>query len=325
MHFIDEVVIRIESGRGGRGCESYFRRSDKKMVPTGGDGGRGGDVMIRAADKVASLHPFVYKKHFRAESGRLGGGNQKKGKDGKDLILEVPCGTTVFNKTHHLLIRDLAENGDEVTVVKGGRGGRGNRHGNDKATEGGDSEGFEVILSLKIKADVFLVGKPNSGKSLLLNRLTGSKVKTEPYPFTTQFPQLGIYRTEDFQSLTLCELPAILAGASRGKGLGNHFLKHLERARLILLMLDPLENAFDAVRGYNELLKEIWDYRAGWGEIPHFLVIGKADAIAKDQAAKLPIRVPCPVFFVSAETGEGIDSLMKEAMKAVSVGKEFRP
>lgn len=320
MIFVDEVVIHIRSGNGGKGCESYFRRTDKKFVPTGGDGGRGGDVIIRADRNLTNLYQFKFNPEYRADSGQLGGGNQKTGRDGEDLIIRVPCGTTVFNKTEKLLIRDLVNEGDEVVAVKGGRGGIGNQHHGKTATPGESGQWLDVVLSLKLKADIFLVGSPNSGKSRLLNYLTGSKAKSEHYPFATQSPQLGTFETADYRSILLCELPSLVSGSSRGKALGNQFLKHLARARLLFLMLDPFQDAFDPVAGYNALLQELRAFNPEFTAIPHFLVIGKMDRPEVSQLLeKKKINVSCPVFKISAETGAGIEPLMQEAEKRVFV------
>ena len=179
MIFVDEVTIYIQSGSGGKGCESYFKRTDKKLVPTGGDGGKGGDIIIRADRNINSLYAFRFNKHYHAESGHQGGGNQKTGKNGADLIIRVPCGTTILDKHEGLVIRDLIHEGDEVIALRGGEGGRGNHHHGREATPGENGSSLEMVLSLTLNADIFLVGDPNSGKSLLLNYLTGSRAKSE--------------------------------------------------------------------------------------------------------------------------------------------------
>lgn len=318
MNFIDEVTIYIQSGRGGKGCESYFRRTDKKLVPNGGDGGRGGNVVIRADRNETSLYSFRFNKHFRAESGHPGSSNQKKGRDGEDLVIRVPCGTVIYSKADRLMIRDLAREGDEVMALRGGKGGLGNHHHGRMATSGEGAQGLDIVMSLKLAADVFLIGSPNAGKSLLLNFLTGAKAKSEGYPFSTQSPQLGIFETKDYRSISLCELPSLIKGSAKGKALGNQFLKHLARARLLFLMLDPSVDAFDPLSGYNELMDEISAFAPEYRSIPHFLLLSKIDLPdVKEKVSGMKANVPCPRFLISGKTGEGLESLMEAAQALI--------
>lgn len=319
MIFIDEVTVQVRAGSGGKGCESYFRRTDRKMVPNGGDGGKGGDVIVRADRNVTSLYPFILNKHYQAESGHQGSSNQKKGRDGKNLILRVPCGTTVFNKPENLLIRDLVSDEEEVVVLKGGRGGTGNAHYGREATEGERGGNLDITLSVRLSADIVFVGAPNSGKSSLLRYLTHSKVKAESYPFSTQAPHLGIYETTDFKTMTLCELPALIPGSSKGKGLGNHFLKHLERARLVFLMLEPLKDGFDPEMDYNNLREEIAAFNTEYANIPHVVVIAKEDdPMVEEFFRNHKAEFPVPCFFISTQSGKGVDALMREALRRLN-------
>lgn len=315
MIFIDEVTVQVSSGRGGKGCESFFRRTDRKMVPNGGDGGKGGDIILRADRNETSLYCFLLNKHFQAGPGDHGSSNQKTGRDGKDLIIRVPCGTTIFNEDEHLLIRDLASDGEEVVVVRGGRGGRGNAHQGREATPGQPGQDLRIRLSVHIPADIFIVGWPNSGKSSLLTCTTHSKAKCEPYPFSTRHPQLGIYQTEDFRNVTLCELPALIPGSSKGKGLGNHFLKHLERARMMILMLDPQREGFDLKEDYNHLLEEIRLFNAQYAEIPHLVAVAKGDDPEVKAMLKKKKKLPVPWYLISTQTKEGVEVLIKKAVE----------
>src|SRR3989338_8857835 len=267
--FIDEVTIIVRSGAGGKGCESFIHRPDHKKIPNGGDGG---DVILRADPQTGNLFALKSKRIFEAEAGGAGTRNNKYGRKGSDCIVKVPCGTTIYNKKDNLLIRDLVHPGEEVVVLKGGNGGYGN-HARYPTIKGGDSKELEILVSFKIIADIFLVGLPNSGKTTLLKRLTGAGVLETEYPFATKAPQMGTYRS-NFDQLRLCELPAIYRAAEEGRGLGTRCLKHLERARLVFLMLDPKsEFSSDLKSGYNILLDTIKHFNPAFAEIPRLLVV----------------------------------------------------
>lgn len=311
--FIDEVTIIVHSGAGGKGCESYRRRSDRKRIPDGGDGGDGGDIILRADPQTGSLFSLKSKRIFEAEVGGIGSGNKRHGRKGKDFVVKVPCGTTIYNKPNNLLIRDLLHPSDEVIVLEGGRGGYGN-HAGLPPVEAGRGKELELLLSFKIISDIFLVGLPNSGKTTLLKRLTGAGISETEYPFATKAPQLGTYRS-NFSQFSLCELPAVYRASGEGRGLGTHFLKHLERSRLIFFMLDPKsEFASDLKTGYDILLDTIGKFNSVFLEIPRFLVVNKSDLIStKEKKARLLGKEK--VFFISAKTGNGIDNLIKTAQE----------
>jgi len=320
MIFVDEAVIHAESGRGGRGCESHLRRPDRKMIPTGGDGGRGGSVIIRADANVTSLYPFILNKHYRAESGQPGSGNKKTGRDGKDIVVRVPCGTIVFNKDENLLVKDLAHDQEEVVALKGGRGGTGNAHVGREVSEGDPALMMEVVFSLHLTAEVCLVGSPNAGKSYLLNHLTRSKAKTQDYPFSTRQPQLGMLETEDYRSLLFCELPALIEGSNEGKGLGCRFLKHLSRAKLMVLMLNPLNYNFDLQHEYDVIRNEINIYNPELLDLPQLVVISRwDDSNVREGVADEAIK-DVNLFRVSVKTGEGLDLLTDAITKVILNG-----
>ena len=308
---IEEVTIKVKAGDGGKGCDSRVRLSEKKFMPTGGEGGRGGSVRIRADVNVATLKNFLYQKHFSAPSGVPGGSNHKKGKKGEDLVIFVPVGTAIFAKEKNFLIRDLAQNGEEVVVAKGGKGGAGNE-GGKTARSGETGESVEILLSWKIPADVFLVGLPNSGKSKFLSRLTHSGAKQAAYPFTTKQPELGVYETEDFNQIRLCELPGLYRESLQGHGVGMDFLKHLQRAKIILWMLDPLSPFASSLKeGYQILCKLLDHYDKSLLKISQVVVVNKMDlAEAREQVEKERFTPPVPFFLISAETGEGVEALM---------------
>ena len=319
--FIDEISIIVRSGSGGRGCESYRRRSDHKQIPDGGDGGDGGDVILRADPGTGSLFSLKSKRIFESEDGGIGTGKNRYGRKGEDCIIKIPCGTTVYNKRDQLLIRDLVSPHDEVVVLKGGKGGYGN-HARRPTRDGIKGKELELFLSFKIIADIFVVGLPNSGKTTLLKRLTGAGVLETEYPFATKEPQLGTYRS-NFHQLRMCELPAIYQASGEGRGLGTHFLKHLERARLIFFLLDPnSEFAPDPQAGFQILVNTIEKFNSDFLDIPRFLVVNKVDSLPPKGRSGLPLPRGENVFLVSAKTGTGIDRLMTAAQDILGVSHE---
>ena len=319
--FIDEVVIAVCSGAGGRGCESYIVRADRKKIPNGGDGGDGGNVILKADPQTGSLISLKSKRVFEAERGGLGLGNNRYGKKGRDCIVKVPCGTTIYNKTEDLLIRDLVEPNDEVVVLKGGKGGYGN-HARKPVTSGGESKELELLLSFKIIADIFIVGLPNSGKTALLKYLTGAGVSESEYPFATKSPQLGTYKS-NFSQLSLCELPAIYGASGEGRGLGTHYLKHLERARLIFFVLDAKsEFVSNLGEGYQILFGTIERFKPAFLNIPRLILVNKADLLDKSEQERKMFPAKEKVYFVSAKKGAGIDRLMKDAQNLLSQSHE---
>lgn len=315
---VDEVTIFVKAGNGGKGCESRQYLNERKFIMTGGEGGRGGSVIIRSDANVTTLRDFLYHRHFAAENGGPGGSNHKRGKNAKNLVISVPCGTVVYRKEKRFLIRDLVQPGEEVVVVEGGRGGVGNE-GKKQAEPGEKGVGLEITLLWKILADVFLVGLPSAGKSKLLNRLTRAHAKEDTYPFTTKHPELGIYETPDFEQVRICELPGIYRESFEGRGAGVDFLKHLDRARLILLMLDPL-NAFAPTlqEGYGLLVELMGRFQKSLLEIPHAAAVNKMDlAEVRERFNQEGFRPPVPLFLISAQTGEGVEPLMRYVVQKI--------
>ncbi|MBI2166905.1 MAG: 50S ribosome-binding GTPase [Candidatus Omnitrophica bacterium] len=308
---LDEVKIFVKAGDGGRGCDSRLRISEKKFLNTGGEGGSGGSVIVRADRNVTNLREFLYHPHFRAGSGGLGGSNHKRGKKGRDVVISVPSGTVVYRKDKSFLIRDLVEAGDEVIVLEGGRGGAGNAGG--RFAQPGEAGGsLEIVLIFKIPADVFLIGLPNTGKSKLLNRLTHAHAREESFPFSTRHPELGTHETPDYRQVLLCELPALYRESHAGRGLGVDYLKHLDRGKIILFVLDPL-NAFAGTlgEGYDILLETLGRYRPSLLEISRGVVVNKMDLEeVRERVGAEKFRPPDPLFLISAETGEGVEELM---------------
>jgi GTP-binding protein len=246
MGFVDEAVISVQSGDGGRGCVSFRREKYiPKGGPDGGDGGNGGDVIIRAAKRLHTLTDYSLRKHFKAQDGRPGRGKSQTGKDGKDIILEVPLGTIIYDEESGELLADLIQENQEIFAIPGGKGGKGNQHFATPtnrapriAQPGLPGQKRTIRLSLKYLADIGLIGLPNAGKSTLLSRLTNARPRIDRYPFTTLVPNLGVLVLDDGRALTMADIPGLIDGASEGRGLGHRFLRHIERTRLLLHLID---------------------------------------------------------------------------------------
>lgn len=261
--FIDYALIEVISGKGGNGAVTFRREKYvPKGGPSGGDGGNGGNVIIRANSNLHTLLDFRYKKKYKASNGSNGGNSLKDGKNGSNIIINVPIGTVIKDADTEEILFDLDKDGKEVIIAKGGKGGRGNSKFATPtnqtpriAEEGKPGENKNVILELKLIADVGLVGFPNSGKSTLISKISSAKPKIADYPFTTLEPNLGIVRYKDFRSFTVADIPGIIEGASKGKGLGHQFLRHIERTRIILFLIEitseNLQNDFEIL--FNEL------------------------------------------------------------------------
>ncbi len=313
-NWFDEAYIEVRSGDGGRGCESYLRRTDKKREPNGGNGGKGGDVWIEADSNMTGLIHFKYNQHFQSESGREGSSGQKAGRSGSDLVVKVPCGTCLINSENKLRIRDLIRSGDRVMIAKGGRGGAGNHTGNP-AKLGAPGETLRVLLDLKIDADVFLIGTPGAGKSALLHRLTNAHQEEKVYPFSTKAPHLGVYEFPDYSKVTLCELPSLMEGSSEGHGLGNRYLKHLERGRVAFWVLETKSDFAENLNtAYNIIKSEVEFFDKEYVKRPYICLINKSDLMDDEErkAAEETVKTwKVPFFFVSAKTGEGLDKIMQ--------------
>ena len=311
--FIDRVHLLVQAGHGGKGCESYFRRTDKKLVPHGGDGGKGGGVIFRADVNAPGLGSFRYRQHLIAESGGHGGSNRKRGKNGKDLVVLVPPGIRIHDRVRNLLIRRLAHAGEEVIILEGGKGGVGNC-GGKQATPGERGKSLDLELDIRIAADVFLVGLPNSGKSKLLNRLAHTHFKEEDYPFATRNPEVVVWDIEEEENgakLVLCELPSLYHASHEGRGRGTDFLKHLEGAKCIFYLLDPVSKFCSSLKeGLAILKKEIEIYQKDFLQIPQGIIVNKMDlAEAQEKVKQENFKPRAPVFFISALTGTGLAEL----------------
>jgi GTP-binding protein len=323
--FRDEAKIRIKAGDGGDGCVSFRREACvPRGGPDGGDGGRGGDVVLVADENFNTLYHLIHQPRFVAPSGAPGRGRNCSGKMGLDLTVRVPVGTLVRDVDKGVLLKDLARNGDRIAVCKGGKGGLGNQHFATstnqtprKATLGGKGEERTIRLELKMIADVGLVGLPNAGKSTLISRLSAARPKVADYPFTTLVPNLGIIRGKDYRDLVVADLPGIIEGAHEGKGLGDRFLKHIERTRLIVHLVDVSpEASVPPLKAYDTIRTELESYSPMLAAKPEIVVATKMDATgAKKGSAALKRKVKT-VLEISAVTGEGLKELVRALFRA---------
>lgn len=324
MKFVDEADIYIKAGNGGQGCAGFRReRFIPRGGPDGGDGGKGGDVVLIGSKSLASLLDFKYKRNYRAENGKNGSGNNKKGKDGRDTDIYLPLGTIVFDKTCQTPVCDVTEDNKHYIIAKGGRGGRGNTHfvtsTHRAPTEfdyGEEGEERHLKLVLKLLADVGIVGLPNVGKSTLISCLTDAKPTIGDYPFTTLTPALGVFRDND-ETFVIADIPGIIKDASKGKGLGLTFLKHIERTSKTLLVLDASSESAD--KDYNTLLDELSSYKKEMLDKERILVLNKIDISPKATVKKWDgyfKEKGETVVNVSALKGQGID-VLKGLLKPV--------
>jgi len=321
MRFIDEVRIDVQSGRGGAGCVSFRREKYiPRGGPNGGDGGRGGHVIIVASKDKQTLLNLYYRKHLLAKNGQSGMGSNRHGKDGADILVEVPTGTVVRDENGELLA-DLDHDGARFFLARGGQGGQGNSHFATStrqtpryAQPGEEGEGGRRILELKSMADVGLVGLPNTGKSTLLSRISNARPKIADYPFTTLAPSLGLVRMPDADGFVVADIPGLIEGAHQGKGLGDRFLRHIERTRLLIHLADAAStDAHTVARQVRDIENELKSYSSELFQKPRFLVINKIDALSESEieAARESIGgFGLPVFCISAVTGQGVDALL---------------
>ncbi|KHC93430.1 GTPase CgtA [Thermotoga sp. Mc24] len=335
--FVDRVKIFVKAGDGGNGCVSFRREKYvPKGGPDGGDGGDGGFVFLRANPSVSTLIEFVNKRKFVAENGKHGMGKKMKGRNGKDLFIDVPVGTVVKDAVTGEIIADLNEPGKIVCVARGGKGGRGNAHFATStkqapliAERGEKGESRWLELELKILADVGLVGYPNVGKSSLISRISNARPKIANYPFTTLIPNLGVVKYDDF-SFVVADIPGLIEGASEGVGLGNVFLRHVERCYLIAHVIDVSGyEREDPVRDYFVIREEMKKYSPFLLEKPEIVVANKIDLLGKEEREKILKRLRDAtnreVIPVSALTGEGIDLLVSKLASIVREMKVEKP
>lgn len=328
MQFIDEAVITIKAGNGGNGAISFRRaKYTPKGGPDGGDGGKGGNIIISCVDNINTLLDFKYKKNFEAQNGENGHGSNMHGKDGKDLVINIPKGTQVYFGEEDKDGLDFTEAGQNVVIAKGGNGGFGNTYFKSsvnqaprRANPGQIGEEFTLFLKLKLLSDVGLLGLPNAGKSTFLSVATQAKPKIAGYPFTTLEPQLGVAKIDDYD-FVIADLPGLIEGASKGKGLGDRFLKHTERCGVLLHLIDV--NSDDVVRDYKTIRKELKEYSSKLSKKNEIIGLSKCDLLDKEEIEKKKsllekeVKKDTKIFVISSATRTGIVDILREIKKEV--------
>ncbi len=325
-NFIDYVKILCRSGKGGAGSRHFYRaKYVPKGGPDGGDGGRGGHIILKGNRNMWTLLPLKYRRHIFAGNGQSGSGGRSFGKDGDDVVVEVPCGTVVFDAETGEYLCEVTDDGQEVKLLRGGRGGLGNWHFKSAtnrtpryAQPGEPAIERSVILELKMLADVGLVGFPNAGKSTLLSAVSAAEPKIADYPFTTMVPQLGIVSYRDNRSFVMADIPGIIEGASEGKGLGLRFLRHIERNAVLLFMVPA--DADDIAAEYSILLKELEQFNPQLMDKQRVLAISKSDLLDDELREEIAKTLPegVPSVFISAVTGQGITELKDMLWRAIT-------
>jgi GTP-binding protein len=330
MKFLDEAKVYIESGAGGNGCVSFRREKFIEFGgPNGGDGGNGGDVIVEAVNGLNTLIDYRFQQHFKAERGGNGMGKDRHGANGKDKIMKVPVGTEVYEEDGETLIADLTTVGQRITLAKGGNGGFGNAYFKSStnqaprnANPGQPAQELTIRLRLKLIADAGLIGLPNAGKSTFLATVTAAKPKIADYPFTTLHPQLGVVRVDE-REFVIADLPGLIEGAHEGVGLGDRFLGHTERCRVLLHLVDGMTD--DAGRDYRTVRGELEAYGQGLTDKPEIVALSKADAMTpeqiKTQVAKLKKACKKTPLVLSSASGQGVQEVLRALFKVIATDR----
>ena len=327
MKFIDEATIKIYAGDGGNGVATFRREKYEPLGgPSGGDGGRGGSIYIEADRNINTLVDYRYSRVFRAQRGENGRSAECYGAKGEEMLLRVPVGTVISDKASGQMLVDLSEHGQRAQMAAGGKGGLGNVHFKSslnraprQCTKGDPGEEIELYLELKVLADVGLLGMPNAGKSTLISAISNARPKIADYPFTTLYPNLGVVRVAAEQSFVVADVPGLIEGAAEGAGLGHQFLRHLQRTRLLLHMIDlaPFDDAVDPVAQAKAITLELKKYDPELFDKPRWLVLNKLDMVPTDErAARVKdfvkrFKYKGPVFEISALNREGCEGLVR--------------
>ena len=337
MKFIDEAIITVRSGDGGNGCLSFRREKYVPLGgPDGGDGGKGGDVTLVSSQDRRTLYPFRFKHEFTAPRGGGGEGRQRTGKNGSDIVIEVPPGTIVKNAETGEIIKDFCLPGESFIVARGGRGGKGNTHFKSSthrtprfAQPGEAGEVKQLKLELKLLADVGIIGFPNAGKSTLISVISAARPKIADYPFTTLVPNLGVVKAGDREPFVVADIPGLIAGAHTGAGLGIHFLRHIERTRMLVHLIDA--SAIDPekpLEAYAAINTELSSYSPDLARKPQIIALNKLDLPGTEERArafKAALKKRTKLYLISAATVKGVDQLLAQISNRLDELKDERP
>ena len=326
MKFLDEAKVYIRSGDGGNGCVAFRREKFIEFGgPSGGNGGRGGNVIVEVADGLNTLIDYRYQQHFKAQKGENGSGSDRHGANGKNIVLKVPVGTQIFDEDRETLIHDFTKVGEKFVLAEGGNGGFGNAHFKSStnraprnANPGQPGEERWIWLRLKLIADAGLVGMPNAGKSTFLSKVSAAKPKIADYPFTTLHPQLGVVNA-DGREFVLADIPGLIEGAHEGTGLGDRFLGHVERCRVLLHLVDA--TCEHAGKAYKTVRAELAAYGNGLDEKPEIVALSKVDALSpellKQQKERLQRAAKKKPLLLSATSGQGVPEALRALLAVV--------
>lgn len=337
MKFIDEAIITVRSGDGGNGCLSFRREKYVPLGgPDGGDGGKGGDVTLVSSQDRRTLYPFRFKHEFTAPRGGGGQGRQRTGKSGSDLVIEVPPGTIVRDAETGDIIKDFCLPGESFIIARGGRGGKGNTHFKSSthrtprfAQPGEAGEVKQLKLELKLLADVGIIGFPNAGKSTLISVISAARPKIADYPFTTLVPNLGVVKAGDREPFVVADIPGLIAGAHTGAGLGIHFLRHIERTRMLVHLIDA--SAIDPekpLEAYDAINTELSSYSPDLARKPQIIALNKLDLPGTEERArafKAALKKRTRLYLISAATVKGVDQLLAQISNRLDELKDERP
>ncbi len=337
MKFIDEAIITVRSGDGGNGCLSFRREKYVPLGgPDGGDGGKGGDVTLVSSQDRRTLYPFRFKHEFTAQRGGGGEGRQRTGKSGSDLVIEVPPGTIVRDAETGDIIKDFCLPGESFIIARGGRGGKGNTHFKSSthrtprfAQPGEAGEVKQLKLELKLLADVGIIGFPNAGKSTLISVISAARPKIADYPFTTLVPNLGVVKAGDREPFVVADIPGLIAGAHTGAGLGIHFLRHIERTRMLVHLIDA--SAIDPekpLEAYDAINTELSSYSPDLARKPQIIALNKLDLPGTEERArafKAALKKRTKLYLISAATVKGVDQLLAQISNRLDELKDERP